>query len=640
MKESLLMAIDDRNYQALQSHLNKFLKQNLKPNSMIIQTIEDEYETLLDVAFKNEDIISVMYLLYAGFSLGETIYFHDLMRKSIQANAIDEVKCLSALKIDIKEYFIDAVAYDKVEMVKFLIDAKADVHAKTPEEGETALHYAKSFEMIGLLLKNGAKLEEKNKRGLTPFFTRIMENSGHNTAIIRRFLVYGADLNSEEQLEYSQELSRRLSSEEDLDNSIFTEQLVDLLRAGCFIPFNRNFSGLLLKVYKEELSIYFSCLLYEIFERFTGKLVNIISEYVLVEETKSENTKMEVVDKPPSAILNFPKLYFLPPLLNNLKRISLEILPSDPGRYLCDRFMALTEAILQSRIGSMELILRIFLDHLQDDLFKKRYYSANDPVLKVLSEFFQHIPFHTGLQRDAENLMKDLTEGPFITRPVLLKKEIPLLLEGGKIDKASKDQLVVGQLLFYEPLYKKVIAEILQQYIPGDLTQLTYDYWFEVKSFVSIYSEMDQKTCIPSLNILKQDLLTPFLEKLTELNKKPHDFINHTIHFIQSTIENYLWVPKLIRLTFILHFIDLSQKILWIKANSELHKTISNLLGLFFNETEKYLILGNCTHKPLSRTPPPCTDNKSSFFPNNKNGQENSNSPDIQKARVRSTSFP
>ena len=57
-----------------------------------------------------------------------------------------------------------------LDIAEYLIDRRADVTA-TARDGNSALHVAAffcNFELVDLLLKNGASVSAKNRRGQTP----------------------------------------------------------------------------------------------------------------------------------------------------------------------------------------------------------------------------------------------------------------------------------------------------------------------------------------------------------------------------------------------------------------------------------------------------------------------------------------
>ena len=90
-----------------------------------------------------------------------------------------------------------AVCYGHPQIVRLYLQSGADVNKKTRDE-ETALHIAtdhcnKPYEVIlGGLLTYGAKLEEKNIDGFSPFFESVWRNK---YGVSRYLIDMGADLN-------------------------------------------------------------------------------------------------------------------------------------------------------------------------------------------------------------------------------------------------------------------------------------------------------------------------------------------------------------------------------------------------------------------------------------------------------------
>merc|ERR1712071_399924 len=66
------------------------------------------------------------------------------------------------------EMMFQAVSEGKFESVKTLLEEGGQTTWATPEEGYSLLHLAGGPKMAQLLLDNGAKLEARDKNGMTP----------------------------------------------------------------------------------------------------------------------------------------------------------------------------------------------------------------------------------------------------------------------------------------------------------------------------------------------------------------------------------------------------------------------------------------------------------------------------------------
>jgi ankyrin repeat protein len=89
-----------------------------------------------------------------------------------------------------------AVRGGHAELVKFLINRKANVNLADPCDGKTALHWATvgvNIPMIELLMSKGAKHDVRSEVGSSPLHVAAM--NGHNEAVAC-LLDHGADINS------------------------------------------------------------------------------------------------------------------------------------------------------------------------------------------------------------------------------------------------------------------------------------------------------------------------------------------------------------------------------------------------------------------------------------------------------------
>ncbi|KDO33614.1 hypothetical protein SPRG_19241 [Saprolegnia parasitica CBS 223.65] len=96
-----------------------------------------------------------------------------------------------------------AVKSGNVPLVQMMLDQfagmgpSAELLAVEDDKGNTALHFAatKTPHMVHLLLENGAPVNVKNSRGLTPLVIAILTNKKDDIIIVNMLLKYGANPN-------------------------------------------------------------------------------------------------------------------------------------------------------------------------------------------------------------------------------------------------------------------------------------------------------------------------------------------------------------------------------------------------------------------------------------------------------------
>ena len=104
--------------------------------------------------------------------------------------------CLALLKagaLPSTRVLTSATAYDQLDTMKALIEAKVDLNGGN-DEGNRPLHYSKSAQGAKLLLEAGAQLEIKNHEGITPFGMAVnLDDTPKTRALIDYLLAHGAD---------------------------------------------------------------------------------------------------------------------------------------------------------------------------------------------------------------------------------------------------------------------------------------------------------------------------------------------------------------------------------------------------------------------------------------------------------------
>lgn len=140
-------------------------------------------------------------LLLAVFSFTSCI---SMIHRSVDRNDVAGVRAevTAGIPVEATDYrdktpLLMAAEQGHMEIVRYLVEeADADVNATTPESrGEiTPLRYAISnedYEMVRLLVRNGAEVNQANTSGWTPIMTAARVG---NRAILQYLLEEGADL--------------------------------------------------------------------------------------------------------------------------------------------------------------------------------------------------------------------------------------------------------------------------------------------------------------------------------------------------------------------------------------------------------------------------------------------------------------
>jgi hypothetical protein len=133
---------------------------------------------LMRVAAEGRNLSMVRALFDRGFSLSEWGHeFHEALARRVLPNDWDSADILVALL----EAGLDpncgrcfpllssAVNEAKSVAARVLIEAGADVRFRHPSSGETALHFARTREVVDLLCDNGADPLARDKDGRTPY---------------------------------------------------------------------------------------------------------------------------------------------------------------------------------------------------------------------------------------------------------------------------------------------------------------------------------------------------------------------------------------------------------------------------------------------------------------------------------------
>ena len=127
---------------------------------------------------------------------------NSLMLYSAISQDIDILQALIEIGLDINSAnkagytpLMFASAYNKPEMVKFLIDNGADTNAKAYIQDLNALHIASLFnpkpDVINALLDIGMEIEAKTENGYTPLLLAATDN--RNLEVVGRLAELGAD---------------------------------------------------------------------------------------------------------------------------------------------------------------------------------------------------------------------------------------------------------------------------------------------------------------------------------------------------------------------------------------------------------------------------------------------------------------
>lgn len=175
---------------------------------------------------KNPDIENLNCILNLDNDINQKIFGTTLLTAAIKRNFYDTIVFLLEKGIDINADdnnglvpLMYAIKYDKYDnsnnnISKLLIDKGANVNLSDYYEGNTALMYATItcerhdyknndgkidvlFNIIKLLLKNGAKLNKSNNKKYTALMLMLAINIDHRRKIeiVNLFLEKGADIN-------------------------------------------------------------------------------------------------------------------------------------------------------------------------------------------------------------------------------------------------------------------------------------------------------------------------------------------------------------------------------------------------------------------------------------------------------------
>ena len=157
---------------------------------------EDQKWMTLIRAINTGDLLTVRELIAAGVDLDfQNEYGHIALMRAVHQRLIDSRKAQGWINIGIPELLVDLTLSRRLDIVKELLAAGADVNMQN-RYGETALMTAvasKDLDTVKELITAGADVNMQNRYGETALY-RASSNGSKHSGIVEELIAAGANV--------------------------------------------------------------------------------------------------------------------------------------------------------------------------------------------------------------------------------------------------------------------------------------------------------------------------------------------------------------------------------------------------------------------------------------------------------------
>jgi formylglycine-generating enzyme required for sulfatase activity/ankyrin repeat protein len=146
-----------------------------------------------DISYKsviNLNIDQINAFLYPNLEVTKNDLFNFFQKASLKESSLNQNSNLS------NESFISLIKDNDLDLVKKYIDNGVDINAKEIDTSLTPLHVAAMYnneEIAKIIIKNGADIDPKDKRGIAPL--RYVVNN-NNIEMVKYLINHGANVNA------------------------------------------------------------------------------------------------------------------------------------------------------------------------------------------------------------------------------------------------------------------------------------------------------------------------------------------------------------------------------------------------------------------------------------------------------------
>jgi hypothetical protein len=173
--------------------LHRFLKEGMDPRLLNFYANLDGYVGQGD---SDAHYVWALFLVeYGARANNETC--KKLVEKILELNVVNLERCLDVIfqqypNIFQQNYTLHRAAYNgKVVIVRWLLQHGVDVNTTHEETEDTALHFASTIFAAKALLRNGAMVDARNKKHMTPLQSAILR---HESRMAEFLIDAGADV--------------------------------------------------------------------------------------------------------------------------------------------------------------------------------------------------------------------------------------------------------------------------------------------------------------------------------------------------------------------------------------------------------------------------------------------------------------